>query len=142
MDKVDLEIQSKKYKIVYDREKHFKNVANYLTIPFKNHFIVETWGVNPQIISQAPQIGDMMNRLVEQLGLHKISEFTHQFVPHGVTGFTILEESHLAIHTWPELKYAHLNIVTCSKCTDFSKLDKIVEDLFRPEYYEICELIY
>lgn len=142
MNKVDLKIRAKRYKVVYDRQAHFKPVPNYLTVPYKDHFIVETWGVDPATICKAEPLKERMDGLVEKLGLHPVLNFTHQFVPHGVTGFTIVEESHLAIHTWPELAYAHLDILTCSKTTDFSKLDKIVEDLFNPQYYEIAELVY
>ena len=27
---------------------------------------------------------------------------THKFEPHGVTGYALLAESHMSIHTWPE----------------------------------------
>ena len=30
---------------------------------------------------------------------------THKFEPQGVTGYALLEESHISIHTWPEKKY-------------------------------------
>lgn len=52
MQKIDLRINSKKYKIVYDRKKHFKDVPNYLIIPYKNHFIIEMWGVTSDLISK------------------------------------------------------------------------------------------
>ena len=32
---------------------------------------------------------------------------TQKFVPQGVTGFALLAESHLSIHTWPE-KVLHI----------------------------------
>ena len=37
---------------------------------------------------------------------HHIQKFlkieTQKFVPQGVTGFALLADSHLSIHTWPE----------------------------------------
>ena len=42
----------------------------------------------------------------------------HEFTPQGVTGFALLAESHLSIHTWPEKGVAKCDIFTCNeKCT-------------------------
>ena len=42
---------------------------------------------------------------------------TQKFVPQGVTGFALLAESHLSIHTWPEKGVAYCDIFTCGeKC--------------------------
>ena len=35
---------------------------------------------------------------------------TQKFVPQGVTGFALLAESHLSIHTWPEKGVAYCDI--------------------------------
>ena len=43
---------------------------------------------------------------------------THKFEPQGVTSLILLGESHLAIHTWPELKRAMVDIATCGDHTD------------------------
>lgn len=39
--------------------------------------------------------------------------FLHRFQPQGATLFAVLAESHLAIHTWPELNYVAADIFTC-----------------------------
>ena len=39
----------------------------------------------------------------------------HQFTPQGVTGFALLAESHLSIHTWPEKGVAYCDIFTCGE---------------------------
>ena len=42
----------------------------------------------------------------------------HQFTPQGVTGFALLADSHISIHTWPENNVAKCDIFTCNeKCT-------------------------
>ena len=40
---------------------------------------------------------------------------TQKFVPQGVTGFALLAESHLSIHTWPEKGIAYCDIFTCGE---------------------------
>jgi flagellar biosynthetic protein FliP len=37
----------------------------------------------------------------------------HKFSPQGVSGVVVISESHLAIHTWPELGYAAVDVFTC-----------------------------
>lgn len=37
----------------------------------------------------------------------------HQFSPQGLTGYILLAESHISIHTWPEYNYAAVDVFTC-----------------------------
>ena len=39
---------------------------------------------------------------------------THKFEPQGVTGYALLAESHISIHTWPENRLAKCDIFCCS----------------------------
>ena len=50
----------------------------------------------------------------------------HEFTPQGVTGYALLAESHLSIHTWPEKGVAKCDIFTCS---DRAKPEKAIEYL-------------
>ena len=40
---------------------------------------------------------------------------SNKFEPQGVTAIALLAESHLSIHTWPELHYSAVDIFTCGK---------------------------
>ena len=42
----------------------------------------------------------------------------HHFSPYGVSGVVVIQESHLAIHTWPEYGYAAIDIFTCGDTVD------------------------
>eukprot|EP00929_Paragymnodinium_shiwhaense_P122598 TRINITY_DN9547_c0_g1_i1.p1 TRINITY_DN9547_c0_g1~~TRINITY_DN9547_c0_g1_i1.p1 ORF type:complete len:938 (-),score=238.01 TRINITY_DN9547_c0_g1_i1:515-3328(-) len=49
-----------------------------------------------------------------QIGhLTYVNGMGHQFLPQGFTALLLVEESHLSIHTWPELGYTVLDIVSC-----------------------------
>lgn len=37
----------------------------------------------------------------------------HHFSPFGVSGVVVIQESHVAIHTWPEFQFAALDVFTC-----------------------------
>lgn len=39
----------------------------------------------------------------------------HKFSPQGISGVVVISESHLAIHTWPELGYAAVDVFTCGE---------------------------
>ena len=44
-----------------------------------------------------------------------LSTGLHSFEPHGLTAFSILSESHISIHTWPERGYAAIDVFTCGR---------------------------
>ena len=54
----------------------------------------------------------------------------HEFTPQGVTGYALLAESHLSIHTWPEKGVAKCDIFTCSdKCLPEKAIEYLGEAL-------------
>jgi len=63
---------------------------------------------------------------VAQSGLGAVAELFHQFTPApdqaqgGITGVVLLAESHLAVHTWPELGAVTLDVYVCNLGSDNS----------------------
>jgi S-adenosylmethionine decarboxylase proenzyme len=54
-------------------------------------------------------------------GLQPVGELFHRFpAPGGVTGVVLLAESHLAVHTWPELGAVTLDVYVCNLHADNS----------------------
>lgn len=43
---------------------------------------------------------------------------SHRFEPYGVTILVLLADSHLSIHTWPELGHAAIDFYTCGNLAD------------------------
>ncbi len=65
---------------------------------------------------------------VRACGLAPVGELFHRFAPAvdaadepaGITGVVLLAESHLAVHTWPELGAVTLDVYVCNFGTDNS----------------------
>ena len=55
----------------------------------------------------------------------------HQFYPGGVTGTVLLAESHLAIHTWPEERFATVDVFVCNFQHDNTAKATLLLDLLR-----------
>ncbi len=74
---------------------------------------------------------------INESGLTPLGELFHKFDGGGVTGTVVLAESHLAIHTWPELNSVALDVYVCNFTQDNSaKARQVVDDLaglFAPE---------
>ena len=86
---------------------------------------------------------------VHAAGLQPVGELFHRFapvpgspagVPVGVTGVVLLAESHLAVHTWPEISAVTLDVYVCNLGTDNSaRAHALLESLigaFEPEHVE------
>ena len=61
------------------------------------------------------------NSLVEAskvAGCELLKVETHKFEPQGVTGYALLAESHISMHTWPEKGIAKCDIFTCNADND------------------------
>ena len=69
------------------------------------------------------------NKIVEGLHLTKVNEIVHPFKPYGFTLVYVLSESHLALHTWPERKVLHIDLVTCSNL-DRKTVQKEINNIF------------
>ena len=56
---------------------------------------------------------------VRDAALLPVGELFHTFpAPGGVTGVVLLAESHLAVHTWPELGAVTLDVYVCNYGAD------------------------
>jgi len=64
----------------------------------------------------------------------------HKFSPQGVSGVVVISESHLAIHTWPELGYAAVDVFTCGEKVDPWDACKYLKDKFQAEYMTANEI--
>jgi S-adenosylmethionine decarboxylase len=78
-----------------------------------HHYIVEGSGCNPDVISRVEQVEQILVRAAEVADVQIWAISFHRFRPMGVSGVVVISESHLSVHTWPEVGYVALDIFTC-----------------------------
>ena len=88
-------------------------------------------------------------KAVEAAGLKTVNQLVHEFpaiagVKSGVTATVLLAESHLCIHTWPEIQAVTLDVYVCNFGGDHSaKAHRLMDALlavFKPERADRHEL--
>src|SRR5215471_800093 len=55
----------------------------------------------------------------------------HKFAPWGISGVVVIAESHLAIHIWPENRYAAVDVFTCGPNVRMDVASSFLERAFR-----------
>ena len=82
------------------------------------HILGEFYGCDSTTLNDV----DTVERVLVDAALNAGAEVRevafHRFSPQGVSGMVIISESHLAIHTWPELGYAAVDVFTCGNEVD------------------------
>ncbi len=95
------------------------------------HILVEFYGCTPEILNDVSTIEKGMVAAASDAGATVINSTFHHFSPYGVSGVVVIQESHLAIHTWPEYGYAAVDLFTCGDQVDtwlaFDHLKKTFE---------------
>lgn len=78
-------------------------------------WIVEAHGCGPAHLADLARLRTLFDHLIAEMNLHPIGEANwHQFpVTGGVTGLSLLSESHIACHTFPEYGSMCLNVFCC-----------------------------
>lgn len=79
------------------------------------HILVELYNCSPKLLNDVSYIEREMIKAAELSNATLINSTFHHFSPFGVSGVIVIQESHLAIHTWPEYGYAAIDLFTCGE---------------------------
>jgi len=104
-----------------------------------NHILVEFMNCDPHIMNDVAQIESDMVAAAQRAGATVINSTFHHFSPWGVSGVVVIQESHLAIHTWPEYGYAAVDLFTCGEMDAWISFDHLKE-CFKSQSYSALEM--
>lgn len=110
---------------------------------FKDHRIAQLWGVQDYeyLVDEKALLNKLVD-LAKKLDLTVVNSFVHKFEPHGVSAVLILAESHMAVHTWPEHHYLHIDLFTCSPKTNVKVLKMILRKEMPAEKISVGQIHY
>src|SRR5947209_214991 len=104
------------------------------------HVLYDVWVEDPSILGKAKPIEELMCRAAEAGGATVLHGYFHQFNPPGVTGFLLLAESHISIHTWVDEGFAALDIFTCG-VMDTDKVLEVIRDGLKPRHASVRRIV-
>ena len=99
------------------------------------HLLIDGYGGDVQRMQDKDLLFRFLNEYPATLGMTKICEpsVMHYDAPKpedsGLSGFVIIAESHISVHTFPRRNYINLDIFSCSSF-DSQRALKDVKDLF------------
>lgn len=82
------------------------------------HIIAELSGCEAEKLADLESVKQAMVQAANKAGAVVCDVAFHRFSPQGVSGVVVIAESHLSIHTWPELGYAAVDLYTCGAHTN------------------------
>jgi S-adenosylmethionine decarboxylase len=70
-------------------------------------------------LTDANALRELCIAAIKAAGLTSVAEVFHRYdgasgAPAGITGVVLLAESHVAVHTWPELAAVTLDVYVCN----------------------------
>lgn len=101
------------------------------------HVLVELWG--SEHLNSAKTAEAALRDAVDALEATLLDLRTVEFPVHGVTGFAVVAESHVAVHTWPEHGYAAVDIFTCNLDADVDAAIDAFRRHLLPDRVEVME---
>ncbi len=108
------------------------------------HVLAEFGGCDASGLADLSLVQTSMLAAVEASGATIVTHSFHHFPGQdgcaGVSGAVIIAESHLAIHTWPEFRFAALDFFTCGEGVEVRKALDLLKAAFHAETEELLEL--
>ena len=78
------------------------------------HLLADFYGVAPDRLNDADALARCLADAARRCGMTPLAPpVMHRFPGGGVTGFILLAESHIALHTYPEHAYLALDVFSC-----------------------------
>ncbi len=80
---------------------------------FGPHLIIDGYGCRPELLSDAELVRRFLDETPAAIGMTKISPPVVMKTDEGVSGFVIIAESHISLHTWVQKKEIRIDLFSC-----------------------------
>ena len=109
---------------------------------FGLHVTIDASGCNKRKLTSVTLVYDILNKLPEKIGMTKMTlpyvvKWLDKFSQgtEGISGFVMIAESHISIHTFPDQDYVFMDVFSC-KQFDAEKAIKYLVNAFEAAKHE------
>jgi S-adenosylmethionine decarboxylase len=127
------------------KEQEMKNeTMGKETCTFGVHFTLDGYGGNPEKLNDPELMQKIFKELLEMLEMEKLTEPVVKYAEPrnikdsgGYSGFVMIVESHISIHTFPKKRYVSIDAYTCKDEMDKGKIEKYFRDAYELQETEV-----
>lgn len=105
-----------------------------------HHIVLDFHGCSQTVLADCALMRSIMSEAAVRAKCNVVGEFYHEFKPHGISGCTIISESHLTIHAWPEHGYAAVDFFYCGNSVLADKAINYMRGMFEAKRVDRHEL--
>jgi len=103
------------------------------------HLLVDLIGA--QRLDDIELVKTTLQECTELAGATLLHIHAHRFTPNGgISGVAVLSESHISLHSWPEVGYAALDIFMCGAADPYAGIAAL-ERAFSPQRVNVREIL-
>lgn len=111
---------------------------------FGTHLTLDGYRGNPYKLNNMDLVFKILDRLPTEMGMKKIitpyvvrCPGNNKKDPGGISGFVMIAESHISIHTFPRRRFVSIDLYTCQNAMDHHKALNLFRSAFELEDMEI-----
>jgi S-adenosylmethionine decarboxylase len=101
------------------------------------HLIVDLWHATN--LDDLSLVDQALRDAADRAGATLLNIDLHHFSPNGgISGMAVLAESHISIHTWPEISYAAVDVFMCGNAEPHKAIE-VLKGVFLPGLVTLAE---
>ena len=104
------------------------------------HLLLELFDCDLESINNLESVKSALVEAARRAQATIVDVVFHEFNPFGISGVVVIAESHLSIHTWPEYRYAAVDIFSCGDVLQPDVAAAYLVERFAAERTSVVEL--
>jgi len=104
------------------------------------HLLIELFDCDPDVLNSLEAVRGALVEAAKRAQATIVDVVFHEFNPFGISGVVVIAESHLSIHTWPEYRYAAVDIFSCGEVLQPEVAASYLVEQFAAERTSIVEM--
>lgn len=108
---------------------------------FGLHLTLDMSGCDMDKLKDISLVYDLLNELPDKIGMHKMTlpcvvkwKDLNSTIE-GISGFVMIAESHISIHTFPEKNYAFVDVFSCKEFKTHDCIEEFTK-VFKPKSFK------